>query len=518
MSRKAYVTIISIAVALVLACLCVIGVVMFGSNTKSNFNKHITAARQYYDKLDYKSAVFEYEEALKLNDKDVDAYIGISKAYVGMGNISKAVAYLRKGYELTGSDVLYQMLKQYENDMGNYYSIEEVAAGSMQVSLYKDLFSMLRTYTYEQYGMAYKLLDSSTDTVKEYDGLPARFIYASAPAPKDRPSSIEVTSIALMFNGFTSGVSYERLSQLDIYNLNYLPASSNNGRNAVEFDVSGCHVIVETDEGGNIVSSAPWNSITINSGFDDRAEDNVANTEPNVDFDDNTVEEGHFILKGTAYNEAKGNSGGKVEVKIYQGDKPDKSMLVEELSTTSKGKYRVELVPGKYYVEALLDKEVVFNETIEVTDADEIKILDLPYSFVEELRRGEIRVILSWPDKNANLDHVLEGIDGNGDYAYCSHSPMDPGYHEHYSRTTGELVISSGAEVTGGPEEITVYDIDGSYDYHVEAWYGDTIAGAVVEVYTYDSSTPIVYKCPEDYESDYWIVFRYEDGKVKDVS
>lgn len=60
-----------------------------------------TKAEVYAEEKDYSSAVAELERILGLDDKNIQAYIDLSQAYVEQNMSDKAVEALQKGYELT---------------------------------------------------------------------------------------------------------------------------------------------------------------------------------------------------------------------------------------------------------------------------------------------------------------------------------------------------------------------------------------------------------------------------------
>lgn len=511
MSKKSYAVLIGITAALLLGCLCGIGVALMKNNSSSQYDKYISVAQQCYENADYETAVLKYKEAIESDKKNEQAYIGIAQSYKKLNDMKNAVSYLELGYKETGSPAIKKMLNSYQDILKNgeplIYDVNDVLASSGGVTVKEDLLRVFSIYSCGDYDSVYTAAAASTDTEKQYEGLPIIFSYPSAPTDEDMPLSVTLTSIDYLFNGFTKGVSYERLSQLDLSNLIF-EYSEIYDKNIVAFDADGCHVVIESDESGNIVSNMPWNVIIIS--------DSSAKEENAEDEEDSTPSEGTSLLKGVAYNEGDNNVTQKVDIIIYNGSEPLEKNICQQFDTGSNGKYRVELAPGKYYIEALIDEEVVCGKEFEIVSEGDIQKLDLPYSVKRELREGEIRVILSWDDPNANLDHVLEGVNSQGTPVYCCHSgDPDDCYHQHYYND--ELVISSGEEVVGGPEEITVYDLGGYYEYEVVSYYS-SLAGARVEVYTAGSDKPIVFECPSDYTDSHWSVFVYENGDVRAMS
>ncbi len=71
-------------------------------------------AERYLSELNYEQAVIEFQNILEIEPMNVEAYLGLAKAYVGLGDTEKALETLRKGYELTGDERLQDMIDELE--------------------------------------------------------------------------------------------------------------------------------------------------------------------------------------------------------------------------------------------------------------------------------------------------------------------------------------------------------------------------------------------------------------------
>lgn len=513
MDRKKSLVIIVIVLVLLLCCLGIIGVLLIKNKESTEYDKFITTATRYYDAGDYDNAIVAYKEALEINDSDEDAYIGIAEAYYHKNDISTALKYLEAGYKKTKSNKIKNMIEVYNNYAGapvsEPYTLEQVMNGSGDITIKQEVFRMLSISDYSQYS-EHELAASSTSDKIVYTDIPAIFSYSSAPSGDMKPDSIQVTSLGYLFDGLVSGISYERLGQLNLIDLKIVDKSVH-GVTCVEFIYVGCRVIIQSDENGNIVLEDPWIVIQpvsaeeINEIQASNNNDDIQNDEPEV---------GYCILKGVAYNDAQSGDSQKVHIKVYSGTEASDADLYMEFDTDAKGNYRIEIEPGRYFAQLIIDKDVVGEHEFELRKPDVVEKIDMSYTHERELRQGEILVVLSWDDPNGNLDHDLWGYNSDGETVNCSHWSGDYGNHYH-TDSNGELVISSGPEVMGGPETVTVYDIGGYYTYTVFADGTTSLAGAKVEVYTAGSTTPIVFECPADYTGYSWDVFVYENGDVR---
>lgn len=72
-------------------------------------------AERYLSELNYEQAVIEFKNILEIEPMNVEAYLGLAKAYVGLGDTEKALETLRKGYELTNDERLQDMIDELES-------------------------------------------------------------------------------------------------------------------------------------------------------------------------------------------------------------------------------------------------------------------------------------------------------------------------------------------------------------------------------------------------------------------
>ena len=70
----------------------------------NDISARVDTAYKYINELDYDRAIAEFEAILLADPMNVDAYIGLARAYEGLGDTSKAEEILREGVEKTGSD------------------------------------------------------------------------------------------------------------------------------------------------------------------------------------------------------------------------------------------------------------------------------------------------------------------------------------------------------------------------------------------------------------------------------
>ena len=90
----------------ILTCVCIL-LVAGGVLTYNQFaapslaRREIELGERYLDELDYESAILAFDRALKIDPRNVDAYLGKAEALTALGRADEAIAVLREGYNLT---------------------------------------------------------------------------------------------------------------------------------------------------------------------------------------------------------------------------------------------------------------------------------------------------------------------------------------------------------------------------------------------------------------------------------
>ena len=101
---------IAVAAAAVLVCLAVITIVVISNDPQRKIEKQLALGDRYLSELDYDKAVAAYKAVIEIDPKNTDAYLGLAKAYTGMGDHAAAADILAEGYEQTKDDALLEQL------------------------------------------------------------------------------------------------------------------------------------------------------------------------------------------------------------------------------------------------------------------------------------------------------------------------------------------------------------------------------------------------------------------------
>ena len=103
-----------IAIASALAVIAVVGTVCFiaSKGGDGRVTKQIALAERYFDELDYEQAIAAYKVVLELDPNNVEAYHGMAKAYIALGDYEAAAAILAEGIDITSSEELRTLLDE----------------------------------------------------------------------------------------------------------------------------------------------------------------------------------------------------------------------------------------------------------------------------------------------------------------------------------------------------------------------------------------------------------------------
>lgn len=100
-SSKKNIIIIILAGILVLGLGAGITEIAVTNSPSYKVSQSLTLAERYLSEQNYEQAIIEFENILEIEPMNVDAYLGLAKAYEKMGDIDKAIEVLREGLERT---------------------------------------------------------------------------------------------------------------------------------------------------------------------------------------------------------------------------------------------------------------------------------------------------------------------------------------------------------------------------------------------------------------------------------
>ncbi len=90
------------------------GVILFNSTDTARFRKQLNLGQRYLSEMNYEEAVVAFNQAIEIDPRSVDAYLGLADAYIGLGDEEAALAALKAGYEATGDERLKARIDEME--------------------------------------------------------------------------------------------------------------------------------------------------------------------------------------------------------------------------------------------------------------------------------------------------------------------------------------------------------------------------------------------------------------------
>ncbi len=114
--KQKFRVVLYIVIAAVIAAAVIFAAARGGMDSTSVLNEKLELGQKYLVELDYSNAVLEFTDAIKIDPKNPDAYIGLAEAYIGTGDTEKAIEALERGYEETGDERIKQMLDELTGD------------------------------------------------------------------------------------------------------------------------------------------------------------------------------------------------------------------------------------------------------------------------------------------------------------------------------------------------------------------------------------------------------------------
>lgn len=121
----------AIGVIVVVIVALIIGTGIYNMPEK-RLSRHLDLGQKYLSEQNYEQAAIEFNKAIEIDPKSVDAYLGMADAYFGMGDYQKAIEVLEEGYATVPEEYA---VKEYLVE--SYLTLAESAAeeGNYQESL-----------------------------------------------------------------------------------------------------------------------------------------------------------------------------------------------------------------------------------------------------------------------------------------------------------------------------------------------------------------------------------------------
>lgn len=84
----------------------VAGAVLYRNSDMVRLKRQLDLGQKYLLEMNYEGAVVAFDQAIAIDPRSADAYLGLADAYLGLGDEEAAYAALEAGYEATGDERL----------------------------------------------------------------------------------------------------------------------------------------------------------------------------------------------------------------------------------------------------------------------------------------------------------------------------------------------------------------------------------------------------------------------------
>lgn len=101
----------SIAALVVIILAIIITILVLGSSDRK-YAKQLALGDKYFSELDYDNAILAYKEAIQINPRKGDAYLGLANVYIELNNMQEAERVLTEGYAASEDERLMTLLER----------------------------------------------------------------------------------------------------------------------------------------------------------------------------------------------------------------------------------------------------------------------------------------------------------------------------------------------------------------------------------------------------------------------
>lgn len=104
---------ICVAAIVVVIVVTITGIIMYNTSDTENLKRQLELGQKYLLETNYEEAIVAFNLTIEIDPMNVDAYLGLAEAYLGLGDIEGAKNALNDGYEITDDE----RIKEYIDEM-----------------------------------------------------------------------------------------------------------------------------------------------------------------------------------------------------------------------------------------------------------------------------------------------------------------------------------------------------------------------------------------------------------------
>lgn len=470
-------TIIIIAVVLIALILVAAGTAaaLLSKPEQDQYAVYLSDGYRYLQAGDYDNAILQFRLAMEEDESREDAYIGLYQAYLHSYQWEYANTTLRIGIRTTQSTKLQELQVQFEQLYAQYHEqtpaetkppVRQEEEAWTPPIMNTDMLGLFASANYGDYCTQYgadnnvatngrysRYLEELGATLLFYDTSSSRVIDASRGVPYSQflPNEIWLDEIATVFGG-SNRITFE--------NLLALPGVSEAvwEDSLIRFRCMGCEISITCEEKGVITDGCSNKIVPLN-------------------VEGATI--GQYELRTTLYDATSNAPISGVRLRVYKGSGAYGDY--QEVTTDNAGYVSVKLDAGGEYT-LVATKDGYIEEQFQVLILSNVVLTTKSLYLSPVMSSQSMRFVLTWGATPSDLDLHLIGYTSTGaavDVFFGDKVALD---------SNGNKVADLDVDDTNsyGPETITLYDVNGSYDLIVDDYTNSgtiSVSGATVKVY-----------------------------------
>ena len=477
------------------------------------YTEKVNNGIELYNKGSYEEAIKVFEEVIKNEPKNKEAYKNLGYSYINIGRNDLALNTWRTAFSMTGDEEFNLLISSFLGEQPRTTDNIEVAApvdnskkSSENKGINTEIMTRFAENTFEKYVSQYgaaSVKNEQGKVIVTHIRFKGKFEYSNDPngeskigpdgKPKSNaiPDAIIIDDVTELFKGSNTGITFDELSNFGIVGLQKEGSGDNT---SIKFKYKGCTYTIACDANGNITKLDAQNRIVPEQKA-------VEGAKRRFSVDVVSASTGKHVTGTFHFAIAKAETVKSSNSSILRSS----DAIFFETNITN-GVVNLELANGKYVVCVYpqSDPSNFRRYNWEITNST--KDADLKIVVTSKLAAGQIIIVLKWGDYPRDLDsHVV----GNGEHIFF----------EHKNSSIGNLDVD--CTQGNGIETITLKNSNGIYRYYVNNYSKEEPMGqrsnAIVEVYTANNSTPQVFRIPSNIVN-IWEVFEIRNGEIRVIN
>ena len=506
---KKLIILLSLVIVVICSAVFVLMMVTDKSSDTQIYTDKINKGIEYYNNGNYEEAIKVFEDVIKEDPKNEQAYKNLGYAYLNTDRKNMAYSLWNSAYAETGNDEFLKLVSTYfgdskvddNNSLGGETEITKKVTDKKSINA--EFMTKLAEFTFSKYVAQYGSATVKNDhgiAIVTHPRFKGKFEYGVDPKGNKKigsngkpldgavPDAIIMDDISELFRDVDDVITFDDLSTLGVVGLKRQDEGSSH---KVIFKYKGCTFNVNCDENGTINLKDSANRIVPEQKISEEG------AKRNFSVDIVLASTGKHVEGNYRFDIAKAE-----DVKSGKNSVLGAADNVFFSTTVTNGVVDIALANGKYVVCVYPENDPSNFKRYNWEIKDTTRDADLKIVVTKKLANGQIIIVLKWGATPRDLDsHVV----GNG-----SHISF-----RNRSTPIGNLDVDCMRG--NGIETITLKNGNGTYRYYVDNYSNEEAMGlhsnATVEVFTEGSSSPRVFTIPNTMRK-IWKVFEIRNGEL----